>query len=127
MPPRSRPLHAVPGAESPLDPIAPGVATVTPPLPAETAPPAPDLLAALDAGDDAAVRDWVRAHLPEPESLLVYALLAGVGILGLVEWPALALSALGQFVIDRRFDGVENVAAELRARVEALTAARATS
>ena len=117
MPPRSRPLHAVHGTETPD-----GVATDSPALPPETAPAAGDLLAALDAGDDAAVWAWIRAHAPEPESLLVYGLLLGVGIAGVVEWPAVVLSALGQFVIDRRFAGVEGLAAELRRRVEALTA-----
>ena len=127
-------LRSVPGAETPAggapspDPAdAPGSpgTTSAPPLPAETAPTGsqvPDLLAALDAGDDAAVWAWVRAHVPEPQSLLLYALLLSVGIAGLVEWPALVLSALGQFIVDRRFGGVEELAAQLRARVDALTA-----
>lgn len=81
---------------------------------------APDLLAALDRGDDAAVRAWIAAHTPEPESLLMYGLFLGAGVLGLVEWPAVLLSCLGQLVVDRRFGGVENLAAQLRARVAAV-------
>lgn len=141
MPPRPRPLHSIPGAVPPpmVDGVTgpvprPATTTVTPPpttpppttapsVPAETAPAAPDLLAALDAGDDAAVWAWVRAHTPEPQSLLLYGLLVAVGVAGLVEWPALAVSALGQFIVDRRFGGVEQLAAELRARVDALTPA----
>ena len=60
-------------------------ATRTPALPAEEAPQpedAPDLLAALDAGDEEAVRAWVRAHSPEPSSLLIYGLYLGVGSSG---------------------------------------------
>ncbi len=100
---------------------------VTPaePLPPEVAPApeeAPDLLAALDAGDEEAVRRWVRAHAPEPESLLVYAALAIAGIVGLMEWPAAVLAGVSQLVIDRRFGGVEKVTTELRARIEALSA-----
>ena len=100
-------------------------ATDAPLVPAETAPTGPevpDIRAALEAGDDAAVWRWVRAHVPETESLVLYGLLLAVGVAGLVEWPALALSALGQFVIDRRFGGVERLAADLRARVDAVTA-----
>lgn len=95
-----------------------------PPLPPERhgAPEsAPDLLAALDAGDDDAVRAWIVAHTPEPESLLLYGLLVGAGLVGLIEWPAVLLSCLGQYVVDRRFGGVENLAAQLRTRVDALT------
>jgi hypothetical protein len=97
-----------------------------PPLPPEvhgTPESAPDLLAALDRGDDAAVWAWIEAHTPESESLLLYALFLGAGVLGLLEWPAVALSCLGQLVVDRRFGGVENLAAQLRARVDALTGA----
>lgn len=82
---------------------------------------APDLLAALDAGDDEAVRAWIAAHTPEPESLLLYALLVGAGLAGLMDWPAVLLGCLGQLVVDRRFGGVENLAAQLRTRMEALT------
>jgi hypothetical protein len=82
----------------------------------------PDLFAALDAGDDAAVRAWLAAHTPEPSSLLVYGLFVGAGVVGLMEWPAVVLSCLGQYVVDRRFGGVENLAAQLRTRVDALTA-----
>ena len=92
-------------------------------LPAETGPQpdqAPDLLAALDAGDDEAVRAWFRAHTPETGSLVVYGLLVGAGIVGLMEWPAVLISAVGQLVVDRRFGGVEALAARLRARVDAL-------
>jgi hypothetical protein len=101
--------------------------THTPPLPPETAPEpweAPDLLAALDAGDEEAVRTWVRAHTPEPESLLLYGLYVGAGILGLVEWPSVLLAMLGQLIVDRRFGGVEALAAELRARIEGVLPAR---
>lgn len=99
--------------------------THTPPLPSETAPEpgeAPDLLAALDAGDEEAVRAWVRAHTPEPGSLLLYGLYLGAGIVGLVEWPSVLLAVVSQLVVDRRFGGVESLAAELRARVEAARA-----
>ncbi|GAA4941334.1 hypothetical protein EV188_113131 [Actinomycetospora succinea] len=99
--------------------------TRTPPLPSETSPEpweAPDLLAALDAGDEEAVHAWVRAHTPEPESLLLYGLYVGAGILGLVEWPSVLLAMLGQLIVDRRFGGVEALAAELRARVESVRA-----
>lgn len=101
--------------ESPsAEPSVPG------PLPAETAPvpeKAPDLLAALDAGDEEAVKLWLRAHTPETSSLVVYGLLLGAGVAGLVEWPALIISALAQLVVDRRLGGVENVVAELRGTV----------
>ena len=117
MPPPPRPA---------LGPVTDRHETTTAPLvPAETAPTGPevpDIRAALEAGDDAAVWRWVRAHVPETESLVLYGLLLAVGVAGLVEWPALALSALGQFVIDRRFGGVERLAADLRARVDAVTA-----
>lgn len=103
-------LAAVPAAVTHAEPLPPEVA----PAPEE----APDLLAALDAGDEEAVRTWVRAHAPEPESLLVYAALISVGIIGLMEWPAVVLAAASQFVIDRRFGGVEKVTAELRALIE---------
>lgn len=108
---RPRPLHAVP-------------ATTAPAVPAESAgvpETAPDLLAALDAGDEEAVYAWFRAHTPDTGSLLVYAALASAGAIGLMEWPAVALAALGQLVIDRRLGGVENLAAQLRARVDAIT------
>ncbi len=98
-------------------PAAPAPTTSTETLPPETAPTPPALLAALDAGDVLAVRTWVAAHTPEPKSLMYYALLAGVGALGLVEWPTVAVGALAQLIIDRRFAGVENLAAELRARL----------
>jgi len=136
MPPRPRPaLRSVPGAETPAgsadspdscadsSEVPTPSPTPAPTVPAEEAPTGsevPDLLAALEAGDDAAVWTWVRAHVPEPQSLLLYGLILGAGIAGLVEWPALALTALGQFVIDRRFGGVEALAAQLRARVDAL-------
>ncbi|MFC5138445.1 hypothetical protein ACFPK1_09410 [Actinomycetospora rhizophila] len=99
--------------------------TRTPPLPSETAGEpwaAPDLLAALDAGDEEAVHAWVRAHTPEPASLLLYGLYLGAGIVGLIEWPSVLLAVLSQLVVDRRFGGVESLAAELRARVEAARA-----
>ena len=113
MPPQPRPsLRPVPG----------GGHDTAPTLPPETVPDAPDLLAALEAGDDAAVWAWVRAHTPETDSLVLYGLFLGAGVVGLLEWPAVVLSALGQFVIDRRFGGVEKVAADLRRRVSALTA-----
>lgn len=102
-----------------------GAVTRTPPLPSETAPEpwdAPDLLAALDAGDEEAVAAWVRAHLPEPASLLLYGLYLGAGVLGLVEWPSVLLAVLGQVIVDRRFGGVESLAAELRARLQTATA-----
>lgn len=88
-------------------------------LPSETSPVpenAPDLLAALDAGDDEAVKRWLRAHTPDTSSLLVYGLLVGAGAVGLIEWPAVVLSAVAQLVVDRRLGGVENVVAELRRR-----------
>jgi len=96
-------------------------ATRTPALPAEEAQQpydAPDLLAALDAGDEEAVRAWFRAHSPEPASLLVYGLYLGVGIAGLMEWPAILLGLAAQVVVDRRFGGVEALAAELRAKLD---------
>lgn len=111
MPPPPRPA---------LRPVADRTDEPAPPLPPEVVPPAPDLLAALEAGDDAAVWAWVRAHTPETESLLLYGLLLGAGVVGLLEWPAVLLSAAGQLVIDRRFGGVEKVAADLRRRVDAL-------
>jgi hypothetical protein len=117
-----------PSARAHLAAVPAGTVTQTPPLPSETAPEpdeAPDLLAALDAGDDEAVRVWVRAHMPEPESLLLYTLYVGAGILGLVEWPSVLLAMLGQLVVDRRFGGVESLAAELRARAEGVLPARA--
>ncbi|WP_331558454.1 hypothetical protein [Actinomycetospora sp.] len=82
---------------------------------------APDLLAALDRGDDAAVWAWIEAHTPEPESLLLYGLFVAAGAVGLMEWPIVAVSCLGQYIVDRRFGGVETVAAQLRARLDALT------
>lgn len=94
-------------------------------LPVDLAPTpedAPNLLAALDAGDEEAVRRWVLAHTPEPQSLLLYGVLVGVGIAGLMEWPAVLVAALGQVIIDRRFGGVEKVTAELRARLAAVSA-----
>jgi hypothetical protein len=107
-------LAAVPAEVTRSEPLPPEVA----PLPEE----APDLLAALDAGDEEAVRQWVRAHMPEPESLLVYGALAVLGVVGLMEWPAALIAGLSQLFIDRRFGGVEKVTAELRARVEGLSA-----
>lgn len=95
-----------------------------PALPSElhgTPETAPDLLAALDRGDDAAVRAWIEAHTPAPESLLFYGLLVAAGAVGLMEWPAVVLSCVGQLVVDRRFGGVENLAAQLRTRLDALT------
>ncbi|MDF2976440.1 MAG: hypothetical protein K0S40_1168 [Actinomycetospora sp.] len=95
--------------------------TRTPALPAEAElqpEDAPSLLAALDAGDEAAVHAWVRAHTPEASSLLFYGIYLGAGITGLVEWPAVLLGMIGQVIVDRRFGGVEALAAELRARVE---------
>lgn len=129
MPPRPRnDLHSVPptgtgvgtGVDTADTVIAP---TATEPLPVESAPTPPDLLAALDAGDDAAVWAWVRAHTPETESLLMYGLILGAGIAGLVEWPALAITALGQLIVDRRFGGVEALAAELRSKLDAAASA----
>ena len=73
-------------------------------------------------GTTQAVRAWIVAHTPEPESLLLYGLFLGAGVIGLLEWPAVALSCVGQYVVDRRFGGVENLAAQLRARMDALTA-----
>jgi len=105
-----------------------GSDTRAPALPAEEAQQpqdAPDLLAALDAGDEEAVRAWFRAYAPEPASLLVYGLYLGAGIVGLVEWPAVALGVVCQIVVDRRFGGVEALAAELRAKVEGALPARA--
>ena len=110
-PSRSGPPMSTPSAAAAAAP------TASEALPPETAPAPPALLAALDAGDVVAVRTWVAAHTPEPESLMYYALLAGVGALGLVEWPTVAVGALAQLIIDRRFAGVENLAAELRARL----------
>lgn len=117
MPPRSRSLHVAGGATEPgLPPVA------APAVPLETAPPAPDILAALESGDDAAVWAWVRAQVPDTNSLIFYGLLVGVGVAGLVEWPALALSAFGQWAVDQRFGGVEQLASELRVRFDAMTA-----
>jgi len=110
-PSRSGPTVSTP---PPAPAPAPTISTTTTEvLPPETAPTPP----ALDAADPVAVRTWVAAHIPEPKSLLYYALLGGVGALGLVEWPTVAVGALAQLVIDRRFAGVENLAAELRARL----------
>lgn len=100
-------------------PAAPAGSAAPPPVPAETAPApeeAPDLLAALDAGDEEAVKVWLRAHTPEASSLVIYGLLLGAGVVGLVEWPALVITALAQVVVDRRLGGVEHVVAELRRR-----------
>jgi len=108
------PSRSGPPVSTPPPAPAPTTSEVLPP---ETAPTPPALLAALDAGDVVAVRTWVAAHTPEPESLMYYALLGGVGALGLVEWPTVAVGALAQLIIDRRFAGVENLAAELRARL----------
>lgn len=102
-------------------------ATRTPTLPAEEAQQpydAPDLLAALDAGDEEAVRAWFRAHSPDPASLVIYALYLGAGLIGLMEWPAVVLGVAGQVVVDRRFGGVEALAGELRAKVEGALPAR---
>ena len=102
-------------------------ATRTPVLPAEEAQQpydAPDLLAALDAGDEEAVRAWFRAHSPETASLLVYGLYLGAGIAGLMEWPAILLGVAAQVVVDRRFGGVEALAAELRAKLDGALPAR---
>ncbi|GAA4777786.1 hypothetical protein GCM10023200_08290 [Actinomycetospora chlora] len=110
-----------PATRAHLAAVPAGSVTHTAPLPPEVAPEpeqAPDLLAALDRGDEEAVRMWVRAHTPEASSLLLYGLYVGAGILGLVEWPSVLLAMLGQLVVDRRFGGVESLAAELRARVE---------
>jgi hypothetical protein len=79
---------------------------------------APDLLAALDRGDEEAVYAWFRAHGVDKASLAVYALLIGAGITGLVEWPALVLTAIAQVIVDRRLGGIENVVGELRSIVE---------
>jgi hypothetical protein len=101
--------------------------TRTPALPAEEAQQpydGPDLLAALDAGDEEAVRAWFSAHSPDPGSLLVYGLYLGAGLVGLMEWPAVLLGVAGQLVVDRRFGGVEALAAELRAKVEGALPAR---
>lgn len=125
--PESSHLAAVPSG----GPAAPGRAatrprTVSGRLPAEAQPTpegAPDLLAALDRGDEQAVYTWVRAHTPEASSLAIYGLLVAVGVAGLVEWPALALTALAQLVVDRRLGGIENVVAELRAIAERPTTA----
>ena len=110
-----------PSAQQPSHLALVGEHTTSAPLPSETGPTpetAPNLLAALDAGDDEAVRRWVRAYTPEPSSLVVYGLLVGAGVVGLVEWPAVLISALAQLVVDRRLGGVENVVAELRAVVD---------
>ena len=79
---------------------------------------APDLLAALDRGDEEAVYAWFRAHGIDRTSLAVYALLLGAGITGLVEWPALVLTAIAQLIVDRRLGGIENLVGELRALAE---------
>jgi hypothetical protein len=103
-------------------------ATRTPALPGEVAPQpedAPSLLAALDAGDEEAVHAWMRAHTPEPQSLVLYGLYLGAGFAGLVEWPAVLLGLVGQVIVDRRFGGVEALTAELRARIEDALPARA--
>ncbi|GAA4771022.1 hypothetical protein [Actinomycetospora chibensis] len=102
-------------------------ATRTPALPAEEAQQpydAPDLLAALDAGDEEAVRAWFRAHSPDPASLLIYGLYLGAGLVGLMEWPAVLLGVAGQVVVDRRFGGVEALAAEMRAKLDGALPAR---
>jgi hypothetical protein len=115
-------------ARARLAAVPAGTLTHTPPLPSETAPEpeeAPDLLRALDAGDEEAVKLWIRAHTPEASSVLLYGLYVGAGILGLVEWPSIILAMLGQLIVDRRFGGVEALAAELRARVEGTRNARA--
>lgn len=120
--PESSHLSAVPRADP-----AGGRRTVSAPLPAEVDPTpeeAPDLLAALDRGDEEAVYAWVRAHTPEASSVAVYALLLGAGLAGLVEWPALVITAIGQVVVDRRLGGVEKLVAELRALAEGRTTAR---
>ena len=112
---------APPAARAHLAAVPDGTVTRTPPLPSETAPEpwdAPDLLAALDRGDEEAVKAWVRAHTPEPGSLVLHGLYLGAGILGLIEWPSVLLAVLAQIIVDRRFGGVESLAAELRARVE---------
>ncbi len=49
-------------------------------------------------------------QLPPPDSLAFYALLAAVGVVGAVEWPALLLAAVAQGLVDRR-------AGELKARL----------
>lgn len=105
-----------------------GTATHTPALPGEVAPQpedAPSLLAALDAGDEEAVKAWVSAHTPETDSLVLYGLYLGAGAVGLIEWPAAVLAVAGQYIVDRRFGGVEALAAELRARVESALPTRA--
>ncbi|GAA4861250.1 hypothetical protein [Actinomycetospora straminea] len=112
---------SLPATRAHLAAVPDGSATRTPPLPSETAPEpeeAPDLLAALDRGDEEAVKLWVRAHTPEASSLLLYGLYLGAGVVGLIEWPSVLLAMLTQLVVDRRFGGVEALAAELRARIE---------
>ncbi|MDD7964982.1 hypothetical protein [Actinomycetospora lemnae] len=119
---------ALPATRAHLAAVPDGSPTRTPPLPSETAPEpgdAPDLLAALDRGDEEAVKLWVRAHTPETSSLVLYGLYLGAGIVGLIEWPSVLLAVVTQLVVDRRFGGVEALAAELRARVEGTAPARA--
>lgn len=111
-------------AAVPADAEGPGAGTprtTSAPLPAETSPVperAPDLLAALDAGDEEAVLAWVVAHIPEPRSLAVYGLLLVAGVAGLIEWPVVTMTMLAHLVVDRRLGGLENVVAELRALAE---------
>jgi len=52
-----------------------------------------------------------QRQLPPPGSLAFYALLAAVGVVGVVEWPALLLAAVAQGLVDRR-------AGELEARLD---------
>ncbi|PVZ12088.1 hypothetical protein [Actinomycetospora cinnamomea] len=111
-------LAAVPAATPTRTPALPGEADLQP-------EDAPSLLAALDAGDEEAVYAWVRAHTPETTSLVLQGLYIGAGIAGLVEWPAVVLALIGQVIVDRRFGGVEALAAELRARVDGALPARA--
>jgi hypothetical protein len=111
-------LAAVPAETPTRTPALPGEAELQP-------EDAPSLLAALDAGDEAAVHAWVRAHTPETSSLVFYGIYLGAGFAGLVEWPAVLLGLVGQVIVDRRFGGVEALLAELRARVEDALPARA--
>ena len=114
--PETSHLSAVPAEP---DPAAPGPRpTRSRELPGEVVrrpEEAPDLLAALDRGDQEAVYAWFRAHGIDSTSFAVYALLVGAGVAGLVEWPALVVTAIAQVIVDRRLGGIENVVGELRA------------
>lgn len=50
---------------------------------------------------------WGRRRLPPTDSVALYGAIVGLGVVGAVEWPALALAAAAQVLVDRRVGAVE--------------------